>query len=77
MAEPRQYTTGEIAKLSALTARAAGVIARGRSTAKVDAAIRRVQEQACAREKAAEQAAKKREQERLQKRAERRARRWV
>jgi hypothetical protein len=57
MAEPRQYTAVEAARLAGLVARAAVVVQRGRSTAPVDAAIAKLQEQACQRE-AAEDAAR-------------------
>jgi hypothetical protein len=73
MPEPRLYTAGEKAKLTALAARAAVVVARGRSTAAVDRAIEQIQAEACAREAAEDAARAKAAQARIDARAAQRA----
>lgn len=73
MAEPRQYTAVEAARMAGLVARAAVVVQRGRSTAPVDRAIEQLQEQACAREAAEDAARAAAQRSRTEAKAARRA----
>lgn len=73
MAEPRQYTAGEAARLAVQVARAAARTGRGKSLGPVDRAITRIQDEACAREAAEDRARADAEAKRAAEKAARRA----
>jgi hypothetical protein len=77
MPEPKQYTAGEVARLTVLTTRLAVAIGTGRGVKAADAAIERLQADAIAREQAEERAAAAARQEKAQAKADKRAaRKW-
>lgn len=73
MPEPKQYTAGEVARLTILTARLAAAISTGRGVKSADAAIERLQANAIEREQAEERAAAAVRQKKIQAKADKRA----
>jgi hypothetical protein len=73
MPEPRQYTSGEAARLAVQVARAAARHGRGKSLGPVDRAITRIQDEACAREAAEDKARTEAEAKRAAEKAAKRA----